>query len=161
MIEEPLNRDHDRKSFDCGISEINDFLRRYARQNAERGVAQTFVLVEPHEPRTILGYYSLSTAQVDFEQVSEEHRRRLPKYPVPAARMGRLGVDHRHQGQGIGSRLLGLAIRRCQAIRKEIGIVVLVVDAKDEAAASFYEHHGFTAVERDPLTLYLHLELRE
>ena len=75
--------------------------------------------------------------------------------------MGRLGVDRRHQGQGIGSRLLGLAIRRCQAIRKEIGVAVLVVDAKDASAAAFYQHHGFTAVQRDPLTLYLHLELRE
>jgi ribosomal protein S18 acetylase RimI-like enzyme len=161
VIEELLTRDHDRKSFNCGTSEINEFLRRYARQNAAMGVAQTFVLVAPHQPRTILGYYSLSSAQIDFERISEDHRRRLPKYPVPAARMGRLGVDHRHHGQGIGSRLLGLAIRRCQAIRKEIGLVVLVVDAKDQTAASFYQHHGFTPVEDDPLTLYLPLELLE
>lgn len=159
MIEEPLTRDHDRKRFDCGTREINEFLHRYARQNAAMGVAQTFVLVDPQQPRTILGYYSLSTAQIDFEQIREDQRRRLPKYPVPSARMGRLGVDHRHHGQGIGSRLLGLAIRRCQAIRKEIGLVVLVVDAKDEGAAAFYRHHGFTPVEDDPLTLYLHLEL--
>ena len=161
MIEEFLTRDHDRKSFDCGSHEINEFLRRYARQNAAMGVAQTFVLVAPQQPRTILGYYSLSTAQIDFEQISEAHRGRLPKYPVPAARMGRLGVDRRHHGKGIGSRLLGLAIRRCQAIRKEIGLVVLAVDAKDDTAAAFYRHHGFTPVEEKPHTLYLPLELLE
>lgn len=161
MIDESLTRNHDRKGFDCGSPELNEFLQRHARQNATKGVAQTYVLVDPDNPETIVGYYSLSAAEIEFERLLKAHRRSLPRYPVPAARMGRLAVDHQHKGSGVGGQLLGLAIRRCQAAREQLGIVVLIVDAKNENAAAFYRHHGFTPVEDDPFTLYIHLDMAE
>ena len=81
--------------------------------------------------------------------------KKLPRYPtVPAIRMGRLAVDQAFRGQGLGGALLADALVR--AIRSEIAAFAMMVDAKDEAAASFYRHHGFVALP-DSLTLFLPL----
>ena len=83
-------------------------------------------------------------------------RKKLPRYPtVPAVRMGRLAVDHEFKGQGLGGALLADALDR--AARSEIAAFALVVDAKDEAAAAFYSHHGFIALPDSSLTLFLPL----
>ena len=82
--------------------------------------------------------------------------RKLPRYPsVPAVRMGRLAVDQAFRGQGLGAALLADALTRI--VRSEIAAYALVVDAKDEKAASFYRHHGFLQIATKPLTLFLPL----
>lgn len=80
--------------------------------------------------------------------------KKLPRYPVvPAALLGRLGVDRRHQGKGLGSALLADAIMR--TVRAELGIFAIIVDAKDEMAQRFYEHFGFTLLADDKRRLCL------
>ncbi|NBT01362.1 MAG: GNAT family N-acetyltransferase [Bacteroidetes bacterium] len=82
--------------------------------------------------------------------------KRLPRYPnVPAVRMGRLAVDHRFRGKGLGAALLADALRRSASA--EIAAFAFVVDAKDKAAADFYAHHGFRATNGKPMFLYLAL----
>ena len=71
--------------------------------------------------------------------------------------MGRLAVDHRRQVQGFGDLLIGDAVARCLALRKELGIRVLVVGALHEAAAAFYERYGFRRTAPNALSLYLPL----
>ena len=155
---EPLDPGrHDRGAFTCGERSLDDYLRTLAGQHKRDGVASTHVLVDDDAPVTILGYYSLSAAQVLLHELQPADQRRLPRYPVPAARMGRLAIDHRWQGQGYGDSLIGDAVARCLALRTELGILVLIVDALHEVAAAFYEHYGFRRTAVHASCLYLPL----
>jgi predicted GNAT family N-acyltransferase len=111
---------------------------------------------EIHAPR-ILGYYTLSAAQIEADSLSDSERKRLPRYPIPCIRMGRLAVNLAARGQGYGRVLIGLAVERCLKAREEVAAYALVVDAKDESAVDFYRYYGFTACRDAPRTLYLPL----
>jgi ribosomal protein S18 acetylase RimI-like enzyme len=105
----------------------------------------------------VAGYYTLSAADVAVSDLPADMTRRLPRYPsVPAARIGRLAVDRRFQGRGLGAALLLNAAMR--ALRSEIAVFALVVDAKDDEAAVFYRHHGFYVFASNPLRLIAPIE---
>lgn len=108
-------------------------------------------------PRQILAYYTLSAAQADALPLTEQERRRLPRYPIPCFRMGRFAVRVDGRGQGLCKTLLGCAVDRCLRARREVGAYALIVDAKNDAARAFYEHFGFTAFADRPFSLYLPL----
>jgi predicted GNAT family N-acyltransferase len=148
---------HDRKNFTCGVAALDVYLRQFAVQQSKKGVAVVRVLVDKNNPKEILGYYSLSAAQIGVSTLSELDRKALPRYPVPCFRMGRLACSETHRGKGLGRLLIGCAVERCIEASKLIGAFALLVDAKDSAAKSFYEHYGFTACADSPLTLYLPL----
>ncbi|MDA0681407.1 MAG: GNAT family N-acetyltransferase [Proteobacteria bacterium] len=159
MLEEQrLNsKIHNCAAFDSGTPELNDYLTRRATQDRRRNLSQVYVLVDADEPTRVLGYYTLSAAQVEADQISEQERRRLPRYPIPCFRMGRFAVEQTIQGQGLGKRLLGCAVDRCLHARREVAAYALIVDAKDADAKSFYEYFGFVAFADKPQSLYLAL----
>ncbi|KVQ98754.1 acetyltransferase [Burkholderia ubonensis] len=98
----------------------------------------------------------LSPASVALAELPHNVARKLPRYSaIPAVRMGRLAIDHRYRERGLGAALLVNALRR--AARSEIPTVALIVDAKDEGAAAFYEHFDFQSLTHDPLALFLPL----
>jgi GNAT superfamily N-acetyltransferase len=146
---------HDRTAFDCGIPELNHYLARRATQDRRRNLTQVYVLVDTDAPSQLLGYYTLSAAQIDTEQISDQERRRLPRYPIPCFRMGRFAVQQNAQGRGLGKLLLGCAVDRCLQVRQEVAACALLADAKDADAKSFYEHFGFVPFSGRPLSLYL------
>ena len=148
---------HDRAEFDCGVPALNDYLQRYADQHRRRGITSVFVLVDSGAPAKILGYYTLSAAEVDVADLGDAERKRLPRYPVPCFRMGRLAAAADRRGQGIGRLLMGCAVDRCLKAREQVAAYALIVDAKDAQAKGFYEHYGFAACKDQPLTLYLPL----
>lgn len=148
---------HDRNGFDCGVPELNDYLKRLAEQHRRKGVSTPFVLVDTDAPGRILGYYCLSAAQVDAAELRESDRRKLPRYPVPCFRLGRLAIRQDLHGHGLGKLLLACAVDRCLKARNDVAAYALIVDAKDENARQFYEHFGFTAFAGEPKTLYLGL----
>ncbi len=96
------------------------------------------ILVDTNQSKLILGYYSLSVAQVDVAALDMQLQRKLPKYPVPCFRLGRLAVHINHHNLGYGQRLIGLAVNRCMEARQYVGAYALLVDAKD--------NYGFTAL---------------
>ena len=155
--EEAIGRHHDRKSFDCGLSELNDYLSRYARQNHESGGAKTFVAVPPGEPARVLGYYSISPGAIEFARVPPDLTRKLGRYDVPVFRLGRLAVDLSVQGRGLGSDLLLAAGERALAVATEVGGTALAIDAKDENAAHWYGRFGALPLLDDPLKRILPL----
>ena len=157
--EEPIGRHHDRAGFDCGARELNDYLRRYARQNHESGGAKTFVAVAPAEPAHVLGFYSISPGAIAFAHVPATLTRRLGRYEVPVFRLGRLAIDRSAQGQGLGGELLLAAGERALAVAAEVGGVALAIDAKDEAAARWYQRFGAFPLLDDPLKLILPLTI--
>ncbi len=156
--EEAIGRRHDRKSFDCGSAELNEYLRRYARQNHESGGAKTFVAVLPNEPARILGYYTISPGAIEFAKVPAVVTKRLGRYEVPVFRLERLAVDRAAQGSGLGGELLLAAGKRALSVAVEVGGVALAIDAKDERAAGWYERFGALRLLDDPLKLILPLK---
>jgi GNAT superfamily N-acetyltransferase len=146
---------HDRNSFQCGEPALDTFLRQYAAQQVAQGVTSVFVLVDDAMPSKIQGFYTLSAAQIDSSRLSPAERKKLPRYPVPCFRMGRLARDLRCRGQGVGEILIGLAVDRCRVAMASVAAYALIVDAKDASAKSFYAHYGFIACVDAPMTLYL------
>lgn len=159
MLEEQLldPERHDRAGFSCGVPELDEYLHRLATQHRRKGVSTVYVLVDTGTPSLILGYYTLSAAQVDVAELSEADRKKLPRYPVPCFRMGRLACRADRRGQGLGKLLIGCAVERCLQARKQVAAFALIVDAKDSAAKAFYQHYGFTSCVDLPMTLYLPL----
>lgn len=155
--EEPIGRHHDRKGFDCGSPERNEYLDRYARQNHESGGAKTFVAVFPAEPARVLGFYSISPGGLALARVPAKLTRRLGRSDVPVFRLGRLAIDRSMQGQGLGGDLLLAAGARALAVAAEVGGVALAIDATDETAARWYERFGALTLLDDPLKLILPL----
>jgi GNAT superfamily N-acetyltransferase len=154
--EEPVGRHHDRKAFDCGSPELNDYLRRHARQNHEGGGSKTFVAVAQDSPETILGYYSISPASIAFANVPAALTRRLGRYEVAVFRLARLAVALSVQGKGLGGALLLAAGTRALAVADQVGGMALVIDAKDEQAARWYERFGaIPLLDSGPLSLIL------
>lgn len=156
-IERLDGRKHDRNGFDCGVPALNAYLQKQASQHHRDGIASTHVLIEDPAPSRILGYYTLAAAQLPLIGLSSADQRRLPRHPVPAARLARLAVAVPEQGQGLGEALLQNAVKQCLALREQIGVRLLVVDAKDDRAASFYAAFGFRPTAEQAHTLYLPL----
>jgi GNAT superfamily N-acetyltransferase len=155
--EEAITKAHDRKTFDCGDAEMNDFIRRYARQSHELGGAKTFLAVEDTNTTRILGFYSLSPAALAHERTPAALRRGLARHDVPGFRLARLATHVSLQGQGLGGQLLAAAARRCIRAAAEVGGVILIIDAKSDQAAKWYAGYGAVALQDSPKTLVMAL----
>jgi GNAT superfamily N-acetyltransferase len=155
--EEALGRQHDRAGFDCGVSALNEYLQRYARQNHESGGAKTFVAIPRESSRTVLGYYTIAPGAIDFTRVPDVVRKGLGRYEVPVFRLGRLAVSLATQGRGLGGELLFAAGARALAVAEAVGGVALAIDAKDGRAAQWYERFGAKRLIDDPPRLVLPL----
>jgi len=151
----PLEKAHDRKSFDCGNDDLNRYLREQARQDAERRVAAPFVLTQPGSAK-VLGFYTLSSSIIPVTELPPEMMKRLPRYgQLPVTLLGRLAVDRSVCGQGVGEFLLVDALRRSLESAQQIAAMAVIVDAKDERAESFYRHFDFQPFQQTPLRLFL------
>ncbi len=146
---------HNRNGFACGDAALDNYLHQLAGQHQRAGIATTHVLVDSASPAQVLGFCSLAAAQVHLSELTAADRKRLPAYPVPAMRMGRLAVASHAQGQGHGQLLLGHAVNLALSVRQTMGVRVLLVDAKDAQVAAFYERYGFRRTASRALTLYL------
>lgn len=150
----PLTGSHDRRGFDCGQAELNDWLRQVARQHQDKGLSKTFIALREEEPKRICGYYALTLAELENRHLPTAWRKKLPRR-IPGVRLGRLAVDRIHQGKGLGELLLVDALKRAALIYKEAGGIGLFVDALDEQAAGYYRRFGFVASPDNPLLLFL------
>lgn len=149
-----LDLDADRSGFECGVEPLDRYFKTQVSQEIKRRVTACFTALDVQGQ--IAGYYTLASASILLTDLAEPLAKRIPRYPnVPAVRMGRLAVDRNFRGRGLGAALLVDALRR--ATTAEIAAYALVVDAKDQAAAEFYAHHGFIATLGHPLLLYLPL----
>ncbi|MGB1025494.1 MAG: GNAT family N-acetyltransferase, partial [Rhodospirillaceae bacterium] len=147
-----LEKSHDRRFFDCGVEALNRYFHQHISQDMRRRIANGFVALDPQD--RIAGFYTLSATGLLLNELGEDWRRKLPRYPmVPAGLIGRLAVDHSCKGVGLGSVLIVDAIRRLS--HADPAVHVLVVDAKDQEAVAFYRHFGFMRLDSRPLSLFL------
>ena len=154
----PLARHHDRSRFDCGVPELNSFLKATARQHGDKGISRTFVLSDQEKPATIIGYFTLTLCEVRTENLPATYANKYPQHGLPAVRLARLAVSGKYQRKGYGGLLLAEAINRAVLIAEQAGLIGLFVDAKDERAHKFYERYGFVSLPGHALQLFLPLE---
>jgi GNAT superfamily N-acetyltransferase len=156
---EQLGSQHDRRAFDCGVEVLNRYLQQQASQDIRNKVATVLVMVDSSSD-SIAGFYTLSAASVSLESLPEEVKKRLPRYPVqPAILLGRLAVDRRYQGQGLGELLLFNALRRCLLLSNELAAMSVLVDAKNDRARRFYERYGFVRLADDERRLMIPMRI--
>ncbi|MBS0641619.1 MAG: GNAT family N-acetyltransferase [Proteobacteria bacterium] len=139
--EEAITRKHDRSAFDCGDADLNEFLRRYARQSHDQGAAKTFLAINA-AANAILGFYSVAPASLAYRRAPEIVRRGLGRHEIPGFRLARIAIDRAHQGRGLGGQLLLAAGRRCIMAATVVGGTVLIIDAKNDRAAAWYATYG-------------------
>jgi GNAT superfamily N-acetyltransferase len=154
LVIEPLNRNHNRTAFNCGIEYLDRYLKHQANQDIKRRVSRVFVVRSRQDETRVLGYYTLSTLFIDLSVLSEKLAKKLPKHPIPAALIGRLAVDVSAQGKGISKMLLSNAIKRTLAISDDIAIYAIVADAINEEAESFYMQYGFARLASEGKRLF-------
>lgn len=141
---------HNRRDFDCGETDLNNYLMFTARQHVEKGYAQVWVAVSEPGSAQVIGYYTLSMSAI----ASEEMPRKTGIKKIPAILLGRLAVDNRYRGQKIGIRLLIHAQRSALLLSQKVGVHALIVVALNEQAASFYKKYDFEELTTGPLHLY-------
>ena len=156
---EPLSATHDRTLFRCGEEVLDRYFQTQATQDIRRRVANCFVAIEA-AAGAIAAYYTLSAASIPVVDLPPEEAKRLPRYPtLPAVRIGRLAVDQRFRGRGLGAALLMNAAHR--SLQADAAAFTLLVDAKSDSAVAFYQHHGFRCLLSQPRTLFLPLATAE
>lgn len=140
---EPLGESHAIADFSCGVVELDEWLKRSARTTAAKHVGRTYVWVTDDAPGELLGYFTLAPHVVRRAEVPGRIGRGSPD-SIPAILLARLALTHTLHGQGQGGRLLVDALHRALDTVALAGGRLIVVDAIDRNAASFYEHYGFT-----------------
>ena len=147
---------HDRTGFDCGVPELNTFLKANARQHDQKGISRTFVLTDGSP--VILGFFTLTLCEVSAASLPAAYTRAYPAHSLPAVRLARLAVSRKAQKQRFGELLLTEAVYRTALIADQAGVIGLFVDAKDAAARQFYLRYGFLEIPEQPLKLFLPIE---
>lgn len=147
-----LDAQHRRAGFDCGDAALNEFLLRQAGQQQRRGFGKTYVALAGDEV-TVTGFVTVSAGQIATASLPSQSK--LPRYPAPILLIGRLAVDARHQGKGIGQDMLAFALHLAVEFSQRVGLYAVVVDAKHDKAKAYYLKLGFIACVDNPLCLYL------
>ena len=143
LAPERLNAQHDVSPFDNGKHpSLDAWLKDRALAN-EGMSARTYVVCPRDAPQRIAGYYAISTAMEQRISLPNAKLRRAMPDQVPLLLIGRLAVDRRYQGKGLGADLLSDGVRRCLEASEIAGVRAIIAHAIDDDAVRFYQHHGF------------------
>jgi GNAT superfamily N-acetyltransferase len=150
----PLTAQHDLSGFDCGAAPLNDWLRERALKNESR-FSRTYVVCQND---MVVGYFCISAGAIERTASPSKVRRNAPD-TIPISVIGRLAVDLRFKGRGLGTDLLSDALRRIAIASESIGIGAVLVHAKDDAAKRFYLNRAeFVEYPAGSNTLFLPIE---
>lgn len=150
-----LDAAYDRTRFQSGSDPLDRYFHQQVTQDIRRHVTACFVALAGDG--RIAGYYTLASASILLQNLPANVGKKLPRYPsLPAIRLGRLAIDSGFQRRGLGGALLADALHR--ALHSEIAAFAMVVDAKDDSALAFYQHHGFISLQDSPWALFLPLK---
>ncbi len=137
-----LSADFDVNSFSCSVEQLDKYLHRFALIHQDKKIGQTYILHEI-ESNVVLGYYTISTANVPLEHLPREYTVDFPRFKIPCVLIGKLAVDSKYQKNGFGKYLLFDALQRIKAISESVGCNAVIVDAIDDTAVAFYLKYGF------------------
>ncbi len=150
----PILNDHELKDFDCGVSSLDEWLKKRALKNHAAGASRCFVLCTD---KTVVGYYSLSAGAISHEAAPKTMRRNMPN-PLPVLLLGRLAVDKRYHNKGLGQALLRDAMLRAVSVSGDAGVFAILVHALSDPAKQFYLSRGFVESPLQPMTLLMTIE---
>ena len=154
-----LESSHDSSAFVSGEERLDRYVQAQVTQDIRRRIANCFVAVEV-ATNQVVAYYTIASASVSTPDLPPDDAKRLPRYPtMPAVRIGRLAVDRRYQGRGLGKALLADAAMK--AMTAAPASFALLVDAKDDQVMNFYKYHGFRQLVGLPKVLFLPLATAE
>jgi GNAT superfamily N-acetyltransferase len=139
--------------FDCGEPTLNNWITLRALKNEKAGASRTFVSIES-ESGLVAGYYCLSAGSLAHDEAGPRLRRNTPD-PIPIVLIGRLAVDARFKGRGLGASLLQDAVMKGIEASRIVGSRAIVVHALSESAATFYRRFGFTPMPGSSKAMYL------
>jgi GNAT superfamily N-acetyltransferase len=148
---EKISKEHDFSSFNSGEPVLDDWLRRRALANEDRGASRTYVV---RSEQRVVGYYSLAVGAIANADAPGRVRRNMPD-PIPVMVLGRLAVDKDFQNRGIGPGLLRDAVLRTVQAAEIAGIRAILVHALSQTAKRFYLKHGFVECPISPMTLII------
>ncbi len=148
---QPIKTEHCLEDFNCGNSELNDWLRERAFKNEDCGASRTYVVTVGNK---VIAYYCLANGSVFHSIATGKVRRNMPD-PIPVMVIGRLAVDQNWQGRGIGYGLVRDAVLRTLNAAEIAGIRAILVHALNEKAKQFYEKCGFVASPTAPMMLMI------
>jgi GNAT superfamily N-acetyltransferase len=151
----PIHKKYQRDHFDCGYPVLDDYIKKYAKQNHEKGIAKTFVAIDDSSSLKVDGFYTLSASTIEFESLPDTSQKGLPAYPIPAILIGKLAVDSAAKGQGLGTELLVDALLRAVRASQDVAVFAVRVDAIDSTARDFYLKYEFIPFQDQPLSLFL------
>ena len=152
---QPLDERHRLELFTCRETVLTDWLHQYARACQEADSARTYVIVASDD--LVIGYYCLSGFSVVRARGTSRLSAKQPD-PLPGVLIGRLAVDRRFEGLGVGESLVSDALVRAATVAETIGLRAIFVDALHEDAARYWQRHGFRPLRDDPLTLYMRMD---
>jgi len=143
FITVPLGSKHKKSEFSSGNVWLDNYIRKQAKQDIKRKLSACFVML--NEFNEIKAYYTLSNAGIPREVIPDDIKKRLPKSytSLSVTLLGRLAVDTKYKGQGLGKMLLIDALKRSYEASKTIGSMAVIVDPVDENATKFYDKFGF------------------
>ncbi len=144
----PLSEEDERGHFDSGRDSLNIWFQRHAWQNHAAGISRVSVICDA-ATRSIVGYVTLSGAQIEREFLVKRDRRNMPD-PVPATLLGQLAVQRSYQGQGHARSLLLFALTTALRASREIGSFGVLTHPLDDSVRGFYRRWGFDDVPFDP-----------
>ena len=148
----PLDATHDLLAFDCGVAALNTYLKKFALQNRRSQSARTYVATRGS---AVVGYYSLAAASARRDETPARIAKGQAAHPVPLILLARLAVDNSDKGKGLGAGLLKDALMRATQAAEIVGCRAVMVHAKNDAAAAFYQRFGFVQSPVDPFRLFL------
>lgn len=152
---ESFSKEFKRDCFGSESELLNQYLKTQVSQDIKRRITSCFLAVNSEQ--TVVGYYTLASTSLSLSDLPITLQRKLPRYPtVPAVLLGRLAVDKRVKGLGLGQALLGNALKR--VLRADIAAYALIVEAKDESAVNFYRKFGFIDFENEARKLFFPLD---
>lgn len=149
---ESLDRKHLVEGFDCGQESLNQFLVSHALQSQQSNSSRTYVIVEDLK---VAAFYSLAFGQLEYADAPERLTKGVARHAIPVMLLARLAVSADRQGEGLGAALMKDAVRRTLQAAEIAGLRAMLVHAKGDSAARFYERFGFLASPAEPSQLAL------
>jgi GNAT superfamily N-acetyltransferase len=144
---ERLGNHHEIGNFNCGVKDLDDWLRVHALDNQRRDLSRTFLLLDDAD--RVVGYYALTMGGVRKESLPTRYGRGLPRFDIGMVLLARFAIAYERQGQGLGRDLLIEAIERAADAGTHVAARFIAVDPIDETAHAFYAKFGFRQVEGD------------
>ena len=144
------------KGFDCGDSDLNEFIMNDAPLYFRARLATSYLLEDSENGETI-GFFSLAHDRIsltDFPSNSSYNRFRKKFFvqgkmfkSYPAIKICRLATDKRYRGEGFGTMLVNTIIGSYRSNNKA-GCRFVTVDAYAEALP-FYYKLGFVPLSKE------------